>query len=84
MTKPLPVRSNHIPALDGLRGFAAVIHISQTEAFLSLLVTVTPLTFALACILYLTVEKPGIVLGNLISIRKTNVREVAAAPRASI
>jgi peptidoglycan/LPS O-acetylase OafA/YrhL len=63
------------------------VDITQTKAFLFLLVSVTPLTFALACFFYLTVEKPGIVLGNLISIRKTaapNIQAVAAAPPTSI
>jgi peptidoglycan/LPS O-acetylase OafA/YrhL len=46
------------------------VDLSKTEVFLALLVTVPPVTFAFSCILYLTVEKPGVVLGNLISIRK--------------
>jgi peptidoglycan/LPS O-acetylase OafA/YrhL len=45
--------------------------LSKTQAFLALLFTVVPVTFAFSCILYLTVEKPGIVLANRISTRKT-------------
>jgi peptidoglycan/LPS O-acetylase OafA/YrhL len=55
------------------------VHTSKIEVFLSLFVIVTPLTFALACILYLTIERPGIVLGNLLSARTTKVANVLAA-----
>lgn len=55
------------------------VDIPKTEVFLLLIVTVAPLTFAFTCILYLAVERPGIVLGNLISIRKPKT----ATPEAS-
>lgn len=76
----MPVISLILYALTSL-----FVDLSQTDTFLALLVTVTPLTFAFTCILYITVEKPGVVLGNLISIRKTaaNVRTSAAIPRTS-
>ena len=45
--------------------------LSRTQTFLALLFTVVPVTFVFSCILYLTVEKPGIVLANLISTRRT-------------
>jgi peptidoglycan/LPS O-acetylase OafA/YrhL len=45
--------------------------LSKTQTFLALLLTIVPVTFAFSCIFYLTVEKPGIVLANLISTRKT-------------
>jgi peptidoglycan/LPS O-acetylase OafA/YrhL len=43
------------------------IDLSKTEAFLLLVIIVVPFTLAFASILYLSVERPGVMLGDVIS-----------------
>jgi peptidoglycan/LPS O-acetylase OafA/YrhL len=78
----------HMPVISlMLYGLASLfVDPSKTGAFLALLVTVAPLTLAFTCILYLTVEKPGVVLGTLMSTRQAaaaSVQKTAAIPRTS-
>lgn len=49
--------------------------LSRAQAFLALLFAVVPLTFAASCALYVSVELPGIALGNLVSTRRATATE---------
>lgn len=73
----------HVPLLCGIFYLLTSVNdrLSHSVEFASLLVTVVPIVFLVSCILYLAIERPGIIVGNIVV--KPKVIRITATIRSS-